>query len=93
MKFNELIKELNKDLKGKEMNYHDLDAYMVSKGFYTVFGDGFEEDIREDENTVYILMEDTCKRVILYFHITTTYSSDDYDTLYFDLIVNEVSEI
>lgn len=90
MKFNELIKELNKDLKGKEMNFYDLDRYMASKGFYSVVGDDAEWQIRNEQRVPYALAEDTCKQALIFFHITDTYSPDDYDTLYFDVVVDKV---
>lgn len=91
MKFNELIKELDKELKGKEMNFYDLDRYMVSKGFYTVVGDDADWQIRNEERVPYALAdEDSFDQALIFFHITDTYSLDDYDALYFDVVVDKV---
>ena len=52
MKFNELIKELNNDLKEKKLSFLELGNYMMVQGFYSVYNDGIEEQVKKDKNVV-----------------------------------------
>lgn len=69
---NELLKELKRDLEGKKLTLLEFDNYMMVQNFYSVFNDGVEESIINDENVVYTQINDTSKKskeVIIYFNI------------------------
>lgn len=79
MQFNELVKELSKDLKGKKLSFLELDNYMMVQGFYSVYNDGVEEQVKKDENVVYTFLDNAAKQVIIYFNIVKTLSNDSFD--------------
>lgn len=79
MQFNELVKELNKDLKGKKLSFLELDNYMMVQGFYSVYNDGVEEQVKKDKNVVYTLINNAAKEVIIYFDIIKTFSNNNFD--------------
>lgn len=79
MKFNELIKELNNDLKEKKLSFLELDNYMMVQGFYSVYNDGIEEQIKKDKNVVYSFIDNVKKEVIIYFDIVTYFSNKNFD--------------
>lgn len=79
MKFNELIKELNNDLKEKKLSFLELDNYMMVQGFYSVYNDGIEKQVKKDKNVVYSLINNAAKEVIIYFDIIKTFSNNSFD--------------
>lgn len=79
MKFNELIKELNNDLKEKKLSFLELDNYMMVQGFYSVYNDGIEKQVKKDKNVVYTFIDNVKKEVIIYFNIVTCFSNENFD--------------
>ena len=79
MKFNELIKELNNDLKEKKLSFLELNNYMMVQEFYSVYNDGIEEQVKKDKNVVYSFIDNVKKEVIIYFDIVTYFSKEDFD--------------
>ena len=79
MQFNELVKEINKDLKGKKLSFLELDNYMMVQGFYSIYNDGIEEQVKKDKNVVYTFIDNVKKEVIIYFDIVTYFSKEDFD--------------
>lgn len=67
----ELVKELLHELKDKEITFCDLDNYMITKGFYSVYDDNDVRYIIDDSNVVYTLNDDSLKEVIIYFNVTS----------------------
>ena len=67
----ELVKELLHELKDKEITFCDLDNYMITKGFYSVYDDNDVHDIIDNSNVVYTLNDDSLKEVIIYFNVTS----------------------
>ena len=79
MQFNELVKEINKDLKGKKLSFLELDNYMMVQGFYSIYNDGIEEQVKKDKNVVYTFIDNVKKEVIIYFDIVTYFSKENFD--------------
>ena len=79
MKFNELIKELNNDLKEKKLSFLELNNYMMVQEFYSVYNDGIEEQVKKDKNVVYSFIDNVKKEVIIYFDIVTYFSNKNFD--------------
>ena len=44
-----LANEIKKALVNKEMDFAELDSYMVENGYYSVLDDGATEDIKADK--------------------------------------------
>ena len=82
------VEQLRKELLGKEVNFYNLDNFMMTNGYYSVFDDGAIEDIKEDKNVVYTAV-DTCEcEVIINFTITIDNSKDEAEENFIMLITS-----
>ena len=85
------VEQLRKELLGKEVNFYNLDNFMMTNGYYSVFDDGAIEDIKEDKNVVYTTV-DTCEcEVIINFTITIDNGKDECEEA-FELLVTSVEK-
>ena len=48
-----MLENLRNELLGTEIDFVELDNYMMSEGFYSVFDDGVTDNIKECSNVAY----------------------------------------
>lgn len=65
-----MLENLKNELVGREMSFLDLDNYMMSQGFYSVWDDGVTGNIKEDLNVVYISTKTNEAEIQIFFNIT-----------------------
>ena len=71
------VEQLRKELLNSEMNFSELDNFMMTNGYYSVFDDGATEEIKETKSVIYTAV-DTCEcEVIINFTITIDNSKDE----------------
>ena len=73
------VEELKRELVEDETTiaFIDLDSFMASYGYYSVFDDGITEAIKRDKNIVYTA-EDTCEcEVQIFFEIVIDNGPDE----------------
>ena len=80
--------QLRKELLNSEMNFSELDNFMMTNGYYSVFDDGATEEIKKDKNVVYTAV-DTCEcEVIINFTITIDNSEEEAEENFIMLITS-----
>lgn len=92
-----MLENLRKELLNKEMNFVELDNYMMDQGFYSVYDDGITADIKQDKNVIYTFIDvdaagvDNGIQVKIDFEITIDNGEDEVEEAFY-LKVNEVEE-
>lgn len=64
-----MLEKLKKELLGKEINFQELDAYMIKNGFYSVLDDEITDEIKHDKNVTYTGIENGECEVLIKFEI------------------------
>lgn len=90
--FKKVIEDLKVELEGKEISFTELDNFMETNKFYSVFDDGVTEDIKKDKNVCFTYVEDTCKQAKITFEIIFD-SGEDEAIEAFTMKVLSVEEI
>lgn len=72
-----MLENLRKELLGQEMNFIELDSYMMSEGFYSVFDDGATDNIKECENVAYKNKENEEFEMLISFEIVNDNEADE----------------
>ena len=81
-------KELNKELKGNEYSFEELDNFMMENGYYSVFDDGVTNDIKEDKNVVYTATDTNECEVKINFEITVNNGEDEIEEAFYLKVIN-----
>lgn len=71
------IAELKKELLHAEMSFIEIDNFMVSKEFYSVFDDGIVDEAIEYENVIYTHKVDYEYQVMIEFKMTIVPDEDE----------------
>ena len=87
-----MLENLRKELLGQEMDFVELDNYMMSEGFYTVFDDGATDNIKECENVAYMSKESGEWEVLISFKIIKD-NEDDEPEENFVMKITEVENL
>ena len=82
------VKELNKELKGNEYSFEELDNFMMENGYYSVFGDGVTNDIKEDKNVVYTATDTNECEVKINFEITINNGEDEIGEAFYLKVID-----
>lgn len=85
------VEKIRTEFLGKEVNFYNLDNFMMENGYYSVFDDGAIEDIKADKNVVYTAMDTNECEIIINFEITIDSSEDEAEEN-FDLKVTSVEK-
>ena len=85
------VEKIRTEFLGKEVNFYNLDNFMMENGYYSVFDDGAIEDIKADKNVVYTGLDTNECEVIIEFEITIDSSEDEAEEN-FDLKVISVEK-
>lgn len=85
------VEKIRTEFLGKEVNFYNLDNFMMENGYYSVFDDGAIEDIKADKNVVYTAMDTNECEIIINFEITIDSSEDEAEEN-FDLKVISVEK-
>ena len=64
-----MLEKLKKELLGKEINFQELDAYMIKNGFYSLLDDGITKEIKHDKNVTYTGVKSGECEVLIKFEI------------------------
>lgn len=64
-----MLEKLKKELLGKEINFQELDAYMIKNSFYSVLDDEITDEIKHDKNVTYTGIENGECEVLIKFEI------------------------
>ena len=64
-----MLEKLKKELLGKEINFQELDAYMIKNSFYSLLDDGITKEIKHDKNVTYTGIESGECEVLIKFEI------------------------
>ena len=64
-----MLEKLKKELLGKEINFQELDAYMIKNSFYSVLDDEITDEIKHDKNVTYTGIESRECEVLIKFEI------------------------
>lgn len=64
-----MLEKLKKELLGKEINFQELDAYMIKNGFYSLLDDGITKEIKHDKNVTYTGIKSGECEVLIKFEI------------------------
>lgn len=91
MKLN--VNELKKKLLNTEITFMELDNYMMSNGYYSVFTDGDEviADVKESKNVVYTAMDTNECEIKISFEITIDNGADEIISA-FEMKIKEVEK-
>lgn len=87
-----MLENLRNELLGQEMDFVELDNYMMSEGFYTVFDDGATDNIKECENVAYMSKESGEWEVLISFKIIKD-NEDDEPEENFVMKITEVENL
>ncbi len=87
-----MLENLRKELLGQEMDFVELDNYMMSEGFYSVFDDGATDNIKECENVAYMSKESGEWEVLISFKIIKD-NEDDEPEENFVMKITEVENL
>lgn len=87
-----MLENLRKELLNKEMSFVELDNYMMSQGFHSVFEDGVTDDIKDCRNVAYTGLETGEVEVLIDFDITIDNAEDEAKEFFY-LVVNQIEEI
>ena len=82
------VKELNKELKGNEYSFKELDNFMIKNGYYSVFDDGVTNDIKEDKNVVYTATDTNECEVKISFEITVNNGEDEIEEAFYLKVID-----
>ena len=85
------VEKIRTEFLGKEVNFYNLDNFMMTNGYYSVFDDGAIEDIKEDKNVVYTATDTNEAEVIIEFEITIDSAEDEAEEN-FELKVTSIEE-
>lgn len=85
------VEKIRTEFLGKEVNFYNLDNFMMTNGYYSVFDEGAIEDIKEDKNVVYTATDTNEAEVIIEFEITIDSAEDEAEEN-FDLKVTSIEE-
>ena len=85
------VEKIRTEFLGKEVNFYNLDNFMMTNGYYSVFDDGAIEDIKEDKNVVYTAMDTNECEVIINFTITIDNGKDECEEA-FELLVTSIEK-
>lgn len=72
-----MLEKLKKELLGKEINFQELDAYMIKNSFYTVLDDEITDEIKHDKNVTYTGIESGECEVLIKFEIIIDSGEDE----------------
>ena len=72
-----MLEKLKKELLGKEINFQELDAYMIKNGFYSLLDDGITKEIKHDKNVTYTCIENGECEVLIKFEIIINNAEDE----------------
>lgn len=72
-----MLEKLKKELLGKEINFQELDAYMIKNGFYSVLDDEITDEIKHDKNVTYTGIENGECEVLIKFEIIIDNGEDE----------------
>lgn len=86
-----LVNRIKKELANKEMDFSELDAYMVENGYYSVLDDGVTDDIKADKCVYYTACDTDVCEIKINFEITIDCGEDE-DPAAFILKVADVCE-
>lgn len=87
-----MLENLRKELLGTEIDFVELDNYMMSEGFYSVFDDGATDNIKECENVAYMSKESGEWEVLISFKIIKD-NEDDEPEENFVMKITEVENL
>ena len=87
-----MLENLRKESLGQEMDFVELDNYMMSEGFYSVFDDGATDNIKECENVAYMSKESGEWEVLISFKIIKD-NEDDEPEENFVMKITEVENL
>ena len=82
------VKELNKELKGNEYSFEELDSFMIKSGYYSVFDDGVTNNIKEDKNVVYTATDTNECEVKIRFEITVNNGEDEIEEAFYLKVID-----
>ena len=71
------VEKIRKELLGKEIFFADLDNFMMTHGYWSVFNDGVTEEIKETKSVIYTAVDSCECEVIINFTITIDNSEDE----------------
>ena len=72
-----MLEKLKKELLGKEINFQELDAYMIKNSFYSVLDDGITKEIKHDKNVTYTGIKSGECEVLIKFEIIIDNGEDE----------------
>ena len=72
-----MLEKLKKELLGKEINFQELDAYMIKNSFYSVLDDEITDEIKHDKNVIYTGIESGECEVLIKFEIIIDNGEDE----------------
>ena len=87
-----MLENLRNELLGTEIDFVELDNYMMSEGFYTVFDDGATDNIKECQNVAYMSKESGEWEVLISFKIIKD-NEDDEPEENFVMKITEVENL
>lgn len=87
-----MLENLRNELLGQEMDFVELDNYMMSEGFCSVFDDGATDNIKECENVAYMSKESGEWEVLISFKIIKD-NEDDEPEENFVMKITEVENL
>lgn len=85
------LENVKKALVNKEMDFTELDSYMVKNGYYSVLDDGVTDDIKADKCVIYTACDTNECEARISFEITIDCGTDE-DPSAFILKVVDVCE-
>lgn len=72
-----MLEKLKKELLGKEINFQELDAYMIKNSFYSLLDDGITKEIKHDKNVTYTGIKSGECEVLIKFEIIINNAEDE----------------
>ena len=72
-----MLEKLKKELLGKEINFQELDAYMIKNSFYSVLDDEITDEIKHDKNVTYTCIKSGECEVLIKFEIIIDNGEDE----------------
>lgn len=82
------VKELKENLLGKEVSFIKLDNFMIENGYYSIFGDGVINDIKESESVVYTALDTHEYEIEIDFEITINNGEDETEESFYLKVTN-----
>lgn len=87
-----MLENLRNELLGTEIDFVELDNYMMSEGFYSVFDDGVTDNIKECSNVAYKNKKTGELEILISFEIIKD-NEEDEQKENFVLKVTEVENL